>query len=57
MLLNSTEHGIYFAHNVKIQTIVGILIVGILTFISKIKTTSESFNARFFFSILVLMGS
>ena len=40
-MLNSTEHGIYHAHNVKMPTI-----VGILTFISTINTTPERFKER-----------
>ena len=40
-MLNSTEHGIYPAHNVKMPTV-----VGISTFISLIYTTSDSFKAR-----------
>ena len=53
-MLNSTEHKIYHAHNVKMPTI-----VGILTFISSMNTISESLKARkvFFFKILVFMSS
>ena len=40
-MLNSTEHGIYPAHNVKMPTI-----VGILTFISRINTTWESLKVK-----------
>ena len=40
-MLNSTEHEIYHAHNVKMS-----IIVGILTFIRMINTTSESLKAR-----------
>ena len=40
-MLNSTEHEIYLAHNVKVPTI-----VGILAFISMINTTSYSLKAR-----------
>ena len=43
-MLNSAEHESYPAHNVKMSTI-----VGILTFISMINTTSESLKARNFF--------
>ena len=39
-MLNSTKHEIHHAHNVEIPTI------GILTFISMISITSESFKAR-----------
>ena len=48
-MLKSTEHEIYPAYNVKMPTI-----VGILTFISRINTTSESFKARnnLYFSVL-----
>ena len=48
-MLNSAEQEIYHVHNVKMPTIVGILIVGILTFISKINTISERLKARNFF--------
>ena len=44
-MLNSTSPEIYPAHNVKMPTI-----VGILTFISKINTTPESFKARITFT-------
>ena len=44
-ILNSAEPGIYPAHNVKMPTI-----VGILTFISMITTTSEVLKARNFFN-------
>ena len=49
-MLNSNEHRLILLINIKMPTI-----VGILTFISKINTTSESFKARqiLFFSILV----
>ena len=40
-MLNSAEHEIYSAHNVKMPTI-----VGILTLISRIDTASGSFKAR-----------
>ena len=40
-MLNSTEHEFMMQINVKIPTI-----VGILTFISIIKTTSEKLKAR-----------
>ena len=40
-MLNSAEHEFYPAYNVKMPTI-----VGILTFISRINTASESFKAR-----------
>ena len=39
-MFNSTEHEIYFAHNVKMPTV-----VGILTFISMINTTYETLEA------------
>ena len=56
-MLNSVEHEIYPAHNVKMPTIVGILtfiskmptIVGIFTFISMVNVTSERLKARNFF--------
>ena len=41
LILNSTEHKIYHPHNIKMPTI-----VGILTFISMINTTSKSLKAR-----------
>ena len=44
-MLNSAEHEIHPAHNVKMPTI-----VGILTFISMINTTSERLQARNFFN-------
>ena len=43
-ILNSAEHEIYPFINVKMPTI-----VGILTFISMINTTSERLKARSFF--------
>ena len=43
-MLNSAEHEIYPAHKVRMPTI-----VGILTFISTINTTSERLIARNFF--------
>ena len=43
-MLNSAEHEIYPAQNVKMPTI-----VGILTFISMINTTSKILKARNFF--------
>ena len=46
-MLNSAEHEIYPAHNVKMPTI-----VGILTFISMINTISERLKARNFFICL-----
>ena len=48
-ILNTAEHEIYPAHNVKMPTI-----VGILTFISMINTTSERLKARNLFYLLVL---
>ena len=45
--LNSSEHKIYPAHNCFMPTI-----VGILTFISMINTTSERLKARNFFICL-----
>ena len=47
-MLNLIEHEIHHAHNVKMSTI-----VGILTFISGINTTPESFKDFFldFFSV------
>ena len=44
-MLNSAEHEIYPFMNVKMPTI-----VGILTFISMMNTTPESFKARNFFT-------
>ena len=41
-MLNSTEHEIYSAHNVKMP-----MIVGILTLISRINTTDERFKQRY----------
>ena len=49
-MLNSAEHEIYPAHNVKMPTI-----VGILTFISMINKTSEQ-ETSLFVLILVFMG-
>ena len=43
-ILNSAEHGIYPARNVKMPPI-----AGILTFISMVNTTSERLKARHFF--------
>ena len=43
-MLNSAEHKIYPAHNVKMPTI-----VGILTFISRINKTFERLKASNFF--------
>ena len=40
-MLNSAEHQIYPVHKIKMPTI-----VGILTFISRINTTSERLKAR-----------
>ena len=47
-MLNSAEHEIYPIQNVKMPTI-----VGILTFISMLNTTSERLKARNFFHLLV----
>ena len=47
-MLNSAEHEIYPAHNVKMPKN-----AGILTFISMINTTSERLKARKFVGILV----
>ena len=41
-MLNSSEHEIYHAHNVKMPSIVGIF----LTFLSMINTTLVSLKAR-----------
>ena len=43
-MLNSAEHKIYPAHKFKMPTI-----IGILTFISIINTTSERLKAKYFF--------
>ena len=53
-MFNSTEHEIKTAHKVKMPKI-----VGILTFISRINTTSESFKARkpFDFQQFVVISS
>ena len=49
-VLNSTEHGIYHVIYVKTPTI-----VGILTFISVINTTTESLKARKFLTFQPLV--
>ena len=53
-IINSTEHEIFPAHNVKMPTI-----VGILTFISRISTTSSvgSRKKSLIFHILFSMSS
>ena len=54
-VLNSTEHRIYLAHNVKMPTI-----VGILTFMSMIQHLRDlklPVEASLFVSILVFMSS
>ena len=50
-MLNSAEHEIYPAHKVRMPTI-----VGILTFISMINTTSEEQETSLFVRILVFIS-